>query len=307
MGANSAHGFVSLFPELSCRVFSVKGSSGSGKSTFIKTFERENCDKIYCSGDISSLDGIIFGDTAIVDGTAPHITEPTNGGGYIVMPQKPVFLPDYARIKSLIRTEYDEGYKLLSGVLFAEKAASPEIDKKAAAHRGAKLAEKFKKGQKGREIRRFSDGICAEGFVFLDFPGCEKIAVVCDETNAQSFFSAMRTVFLNENRAFITCLSPLEPANIRHILLPDLQIAFTLRDGFSPDKEAPSRGIHLHPLSKKTERQKLFSRLSRELFKEACSHFAKAKEYHRELEELYRPSLDIPALSRLAKKYREII
>jgi len=88
--ANGFSGFRSYFnkifsPEDYTRVYVLKGGPGTGKSSLMKricTHFMENgnvCEAIYCSSDPSSLDGIIIANlgVAVLDGTAPHIHEPT--------------------------------------------------------------------------------------------------------------------------------------------------------------------------------------------------------------------------------------
>ena len=89
LGANSEEGFSSLYEQLLGGRFDdlliLKGGAGSGKSTFMRRVgaaaERTGERVVYinCSGDPDSLDGAIFLDrrAAIVDGTAPHVLEPS--------------------------------------------------------------------------------------------------------------------------------------------------------------------------------------------------------------------------------------
>lgn len=85
LGANSPQGFASYFDELSdinrgYRSYIIKGGPGSGKSSMMKhtipVLENDNTliERIHCSSDPNSLDGVIFYDSkiSIVDGTAPH-------------------------------------------------------------------------------------------------------------------------------------------------------------------------------------------------------------------------------------------
>jgi len=81
LGANTPSGFVSHFPNCydnAGKVFILKGTPGSGKSTMMKHIaERFSVEHelIYCSSDPDSLDGIIFTNEkiCILDGTAPHV------------------------------------------------------------------------------------------------------------------------------------------------------------------------------------------------------------------------------------------
>ena len=91
LGANTRFGFKSLYETLltdydnyNVTVYILKGGPGTGKSTFIKkvvsllTSLGCDMDVIHCSGDPTSLDGVISneGGIAVVDGTSPHMLDP---------------------------------------------------------------------------------------------------------------------------------------------------------------------------------------------------------------------------------------
>ncbi len=94
--ANSGDGFVSWFDSIFksgelYRRYIIKGGSGSGKSTVMKTAARRaeqkgaSVEYFMCSADPASLDGIIITAAegrrlAIIDGTAPHVTDPAIAG-----------------------------------------------------------------------------------------------------------------------------------------------------------------------------------------------------------------------------------
>ncbi|WP_163536382.1 PRK06851 family protein [Gracilibacillus sp. YIM 98692] len=90
-GGNTAKGFYDLFEsnmqELE-NIYLLKGGPGTGKSTMIKKLadawlqQGYNIERIHCSSDNDSLDGLIipalqFG---IFDATAPHVLEPKAPG-----------------------------------------------------------------------------------------------------------------------------------------------------------------------------------------------------------------------------------
>lgn len=85
--ANGYSGFRNYFSDIFSsedyeHIFVLKGGPGTGKSTLIKQVATKaveydvDHDKIYCSSDPNSLDGVIIrterGNFAIIDGTAPH-------------------------------------------------------------------------------------------------------------------------------------------------------------------------------------------------------------------------------------------
>lgn len=88
--ANGFSGFRSYFNEIFLpkdfiRIYVLKGGPGTGKSSLMKkvaSYFKNNgfeVDKIYCSSDPNSLDGVIIykenKKIAIIDGTAPHETD----------------------------------------------------------------------------------------------------------------------------------------------------------------------------------------------------------------------------------------
>lgn len=88
--SNSADGFKNRYAEVferADRIYVIKGGPGTGKSSLMKKCATEAeargdmVEYYYCSSDPSSLDGVlIFGlkdVVGIVDGTAPHVWEPS--------------------------------------------------------------------------------------------------------------------------------------------------------------------------------------------------------------------------------------
>ncbi len=85
--ANTEKGFVCYFDEIYGgldMVYVIKGGSGTGKSSFIRSIADEaeknnySVEYFYCSSDPLSLDGIIIEElkTAVIDGTSPHTYDP---------------------------------------------------------------------------------------------------------------------------------------------------------------------------------------------------------------------------------------
>ena len=92
--SNTVRGFVSYYKEIfsGCEsVYVIKGGSGTGKGRFmrecanyaINSGKADKLEYFYCSFDPDSLDGIIIGEKlAVIDGTAPHVYEPTLAGAH---------------------------------------------------------------------------------------------------------------------------------------------------------------------------------------------------------------------------------
>ncbi|MBP3887810.1 MAG: PRK06851 family protein [Cellulosilyticum sp.] len=88
---NTAKGFQNFFVsnlKNLDKIYILKGGPGTGKSSLMKKVGKTMVDRgvpveyIHCSSDPNSLDGVIIRQigTAIVDGTAPHVIEPTAPG-----------------------------------------------------------------------------------------------------------------------------------------------------------------------------------------------------------------------------------
>jgi len=88
---NTAKGFCNLFNDNIKnlrKIFILKGGPGTGKSTLMKKIGTEmeklqyDVEYIHCSSDPDSLDGVLINKlgVGIVDGTAPHVIEPTAPG-----------------------------------------------------------------------------------------------------------------------------------------------------------------------------------------------------------------------------------
>ncbi len=91
--ANTHLGFKSFFDELFSpkvlkKIYILKGGPGVGKSTLMKRVAKEAQERkmqpvcYHCSSDPFSLDGVIIKETgtAVIDGTAPHVTDPSAAG-----------------------------------------------------------------------------------------------------------------------------------------------------------------------------------------------------------------------------------
>lgn len=93
-GGNTKYGFFSYFnyiinPESLC-TYILKGGSGVGKSTLMKTFAQAMKDHnyfveyIHCASDEDSLDGVCIPElgVTVLDGTAPHTANPILPGAF---------------------------------------------------------------------------------------------------------------------------------------------------------------------------------------------------------------------------------
>lgn len=204
--SNGYSGFQSYFDEVFSpsdyeRIFILKGGPGTGKSRFIKdvidkfSVEKLKMECVLCASDTSSRDGVIIENEigkkiAIVDGTAPHATDPVYPGAV----ERIVNLGDSwntvllknnkAKIKELTdrkKESYNNAYQLLSVAGLCDTLA---LDAVISAFSGTcakeilSILEKIKPGS-GKKKTRLKSAFGRQGFFELDAPFCaEKIKVV---------------------------------------------------------------------------------------------------------------------------------
>ena len=136
LGGNTHKGFYSFFNNIidkedANRILCIKGGPGTGKSYLMKRVASHFLDKGYkveynhCSSDDKSLDGIVIPELkiAMVDGTAPHMTDPVFPGAVDEIINMGIALDNDAlslRKKELINiykeisTNFQRAYKFLA-------------------------------------------------------------------------------------------------------------------------------------------------------------------------------------------------
>jgi len=90
-GNNTSQGFFSYFAYIlphpqARRIYCLKGGPGVGKSTFLKHIGKRmaqegfDLEYMHCASDPDSLDGLVIPalSVALIDGTAPHVTDPVH-------------------------------------------------------------------------------------------------------------------------------------------------------------------------------------------------------------------------------------
>ena len=325
LGANTPEGFYSLFDELSgFDLHVIKGTCGSGKSTLLKSILAATpniglCERILCSADIRSLDGAVFhqSKTAAVDGTAPHTAETAGLGRYILMPPSlsgiEIHREKMAELKATKALYYSRAYSCLRGAKYARDCARSLIgfDSKRFIRRAKGILEREArpKGGPGHLHRRFIDGLTSDGAVTLwDTVDAlaDRVYVIEDRLSlAYGLLDELKNGLLERGYEVFGCLDPLAPENLRHIIVPELRLAFVTSDSLSPYEKDAYRRIHLsaytdqNSLRGNKAKIRLFERLEQSLLKQAYVELGNAKRAHGELEGLCLPYLDIPALKKL--------
>jgi len=338
MGANSRNGFVSLFDTLrqedpQRRIYTVKSGPGCGKSTCIRRIAdalhpagtlRED---LYCSSDPNSLDGVLLdgAQLAVLDGTAPHITDPAfpgADGDYLTFPpflDLPALQEKYPALLALSaasKQHYRQAYRLICASAAVDDTVREEILPHAAVSRIRRRAEGIisrelpRRGndREGVLRQRFLDGITPKGSLCLYDTANVMAQRIYDLQDSYGLGRLMlepiRDAALQRGLTVYACLCPKSPQRLRHLILPQLQLAFVTSDTCHTFDGVPYRRIHLDTyidtaaLRRLRGKLRLLQRVSRSLTEDAVAEIAAAHKLHDEMESLYRPHIDFAALDK---------
>ena len=344
LGANSPHGFYSLYDELIDRsdaaaVYILKGGPGCGKSTLLKKVGAAAQEAGYpveyirCSGDPDSMDGIVLPaqKTAIVDGTAPHVVEPQLPGAvdhYIDLglcydgTSLAGLRGELTEAMKGYKTCYDRAYRCLAAAcdtdaacrsILVSKALNEKISKRV---KGIISRELHPAGKEsGRVTRRFLSAVSCKGLVCqweTIQEQCRKLYVLEDShAFAHLFLLPLMTAASAAGYNVIACSSPMAPERLEHLLIPDLALAFVSSTPSLPYPGKAHRHIRLDAMPDadllRQNRQRLrFSRkISAALVQESVHCLEEAKLMHDKLEALYNPHVDFDRVHAIADELIE--
>lgn len=338
LGANSGEGFFSLYPQLcreeARRIFVIKSGPGSGKSTAMRTLAKALGDaqeEILCSSDPASLDGVVFPDLALLDGTAPHVTEPDfpgAGGDYLTLPpyrdraaleqKRPALLA----LKAASAQCYAQAWRLLSAAARVREARrqllEPSMDQARLAARGRSLMLRSlpETGRPGRLRLRFLEGYTPQGKLLLaeTAAACaQRIWTVGDRFGlAQPLLQAARDAALERGQLVYACLDPLEPGRLRHLLLPEAGLALMTREetplplpvyrSLRVDAMIPPETLRLQK-----GRLRLLGQTGQALEEEALGYIAQTHRLHDEMEAIYRPHLALEEMEQCLLRQQALL
>lgn len=331
LGANSKNGFYSLyknFPGDKARLHIIKSGPGTGKSTFMrnigKAAEAEGLDVEYllCSGDPASLDGIYIPEleSAWVDGTAPHITEPgcfqvdsdyVNLGAFFKQSFTEREESYVNRTLHDYRLLYSQAYAALRSAAEFREAYMPKLfsdsENSTIIKRVDGILNRYvgKSRKNGNAKYRFLSAICCEGIFRLPdeiTTLCKHIYAFDDKLNHASFALGYAAEAAIERGAeVIACPSPLEPEKLEALIFPaqelalissrwDISGAWNVRIDSLPDTSLYRKELRE---GRKTEDK---------LMAWAFSKLKSAKELHDGLEAVYQKHMDFEALNEFTQE-----
>lgn len=333
--ANTEAGFFSLFhevfsPEHLRRIYILKGGPGTGKSTLMTNIgfaaEKRGYDVeyIYCASDPASLDGIIIPalSVAVLDGTAPHLMDPTYPGvsEHIINLEDTFDCKELEKkreeIMALIRSKkesYRTAYRFLcaAGSLEKERDALTSsffLREKAEAAVG-RLISSFHDIKTGEQKQRYISAISCNGVQTLDTLRlrAKKIFSVTDKYGLGCYF--MNTLYeavCSKNLACTVCPSPLIRSHKEAIFLEGEDVLFILskeNETEISDKTVNClRFVQKGSLSTRKSRLRFLEKCKDTVIDGALSSLREAGEFHKKAEKIYTACVDFSKIDVIKHK-----
>ena len=327
LAANTPQGFISRFDQLNRerldRLYIIKGTSGNGKSTFMRRIaerlaaEGRELERIHCSADSASLDGLLIPElrAALLDGTAPHVVEPrwpfafeTVVGLFSALDGEAV----YARREEVFRAseaysaQMERAQRLIAsaGALESDAIRLQDacIDQQKLRGAAVCLSRKlFGKpcGEQGSEEFRFLSAIGGETFWNSVVIRCERLFVLEEDVGAaRHFLGAVRNMGRAAGQPVVTYMCPMRPADrIEHLLFPKAGVGFVTSNAAHRFPVADEKRINcrrfvdLGSLRRAAPQLTFDRRTERGLLRSAEEALHAAKEAHDRLEAVYGAAL----------------
>ncbi len=330
--ANTEEGFYSLFPEIFSpealkRIYILKGGPGTGKSTLMRGvgFAAEangyDVEYDYCSSDTGSLDGVLIPalGIAVLDGTAPHMTDPSYPGAV----ERIVNLGDAFDFAKLERRRekiieqisekqalYRRAYRYLSAAGRMEREISelsaPAFLASKADAVIARLVSSMKRAARGGVSRRYLSAIGTQGYVSFDtlFRKADKTYAVTDRYGlGYLFMGRLRMALEGAGFAMTVCQTPLIRTRTEGIFVEGENVFFAVCE---EGRELPAdktiniaRFISKEYLASHRGRLRFSKRCSASLMQGALEALAEAGRLHAETEKIYSSAMDFSKVDSL--------
>lgn len=331
LGAVGPSGFRGYFEQLGgepgIQLYLIKSGPGCGKSTMMRKIAQRAPDpveRIHCSSDPDSLDGVILRApfAAVLDATAPHALDPAYPGAaeevvslYHTMDtgrlkaHREEIIALFRRCKCL--QDRAARYIASAAGLLADsrRTAAGAADMEKVRAYANRLALRYlpRQGNQGRESIRLLSAVTPQGHkVFRDtIPTlADTLVVFHDEYGACSslLMETLRRLALERGYHVVTCPCPLSEEKIDHLFLPQLRLAFLTSNSWHPMEFEGQKNIHCTRFEAKErlrcrkKRLRFNRRAAADLLEQASAMQREAKASHDELERYYGGAIDFSAV-----------
>lgn len=331
---NTTEGFICYFSEIfgkTDELYIIKGGPGTGKSRFMRELgkEAENhgsyTEYFLCSSDPSSLDGVIFTDKngkriGIIDGTAPHVYEPSavgikdhilNFGEYL---DSSVLIPNKEELEILAKTKkrlYNSMFSYLSAIGRLDKISknitNEAIQKEKLRTAVKRLTKSFSRGDGYVESVRIRSAVSCNGAVTLDTYRTlsqNRYAVSDSLFTAEAFMSALKEELISLKLPVTVSYSPLSPNVPDAIYIPSENTSVYVGSTNLPEEKIINMRRFIDRkaiLPYKTKLRDIFS-VRKELTELMNTDSSAIRKIHAETESIYGKAMDFEKKEALTKK-----
>ena len=213
---------------------------------------------------------------------------------------------------------YSQAYRLIPAAAMLEEHITASVidvvDQNRLLKRAMGIASRElpKRSTPGRLRKRLIDGITPKGQMCL-FDTVDVLAkrVYALEDNyglSYLMLEPLCRTALERGHVVYGCYCPKNPGRLRHLILPELSLAFVTSTQNQPYPGSPYRRIRLDACvsnEKNSIRKnaRLMRRLSQSLLNDACKEIDAAKRLHDRIEDIYRPHIDIEAVNETIRSF----
>ena len=334
-GGNTPEGFFSFYQEIldtpssrktkkPKKLAVIKGGPGTGKSTFLKSLGKtlgergEQVTYLHCSSDPDSLDGIFLPghNSAVIDGTAPHMTDAKLPGVYDTVLNFCDFIGEISEKKEALSESKKASSLFLEGYCYLKSAKALltlmhtrseeqllEDEIRMFALDIAKRVSTF--SADGFYKKAFLSAVTAKGFCNFLKENLENYYTLSIEAEVgDASYRLMQEVAAAcrlRNVDMIVCPCPMNPHQIEHLLFPSANLALVTSNvyhSYSGADEIVSFGDFLkHRISGRTP-QLMYDGI----LHLATKAFSDAIEHHNRLETLYQSVTDYSKIDNFRQK-----
>ncbi len=344
-GGNTSKGFFSFFDYIvdqdkARRIFILKGGPGVGKSTLMKeisqavTEQGHDAEHMHCSSDPGSLDGVVIPKigVALLDGTAPHVVDPSTPGAVDEIINLGEFWNETGisankneiiKVKNEIGNCFVRAYRYLGAALKiyedTEAINAAAMNKAAAGFISREFADiLFDMMQPaavpGHERRLFASAITPDGLInFLDdLLTLENIYVLEGFPGAgtERVLERIKSDALERGFDAEAYYCAFKPDKLEHLILPGLNTAFATVNSYHGTDACAVRKTDFRQMldsnwimRRRADLEYNQAEFDR-LLDKALDILHREKQLHDELESYYIPHMDFDAIN---KKQQEII
>ncbi len=336
--SNSSKGFRNYYDMIFgqsgiSKVYIIKGGPGTGKSRFMHD-AAEYAESLHkyveyynCSSDPDSLDGIIIdGEVAIIDGTAPHASDPSLPGAREEIVNLGAFwngealYERYDEIAALNRQKsacFARAYRYLAacGNIYEAQQSLilPCVKHEKLRRYIERIMQKAERGSGYSMIPAITDSVGMKGRVKSDAfaDSAEKLFLIVDYYNTAHL--CLSLIIKEAQRLEIpirVSFNPVNPDYPDAVYLCDRCEAFIISDGKGEYGKAEEvvrinmkRFADASEVSLVKGEFRFGDKLYRALLDSACDSMAEAGKYHFRIEEIYMSCMDFESKQRFTDSY----